>query len=196
MASSHVSCRFLLAADGASSGIRKQFNSEYSGTSASSQWYIVDAVAASPAAEAALLQVPSSHLNYNRKPLTFPAAMAALQLLLRQRRRLRPRAHALLSLPPPLGVPAASRRRPALLRRPPPPRRRRPLPPARHPRGSKQFYGSFLTALTLTAGAIHVSQSRGVAVDVRAQRGAGRRRCALHASVQVPSSPEFTTANP
>jgi hypothetical protein len=53
---SSVSRRFLLAADGASSSIRKQLNAAYTGTTASSQWFIVDAVAASPDAEAALLE--------------------------------------------------------------------------------------------------------------------------------------------
>jgi hypothetical protein len=47
--------RFLLAADGASSSVRKQLRTAYAGTSAASQWYIVDAVCVSPQAEAALL---------------------------------------------------------------------------------------------------------------------------------------------
>ena len=48
--------RFLLAADGASSGVRKQLGAAYTGTSAASRWYIVDAVSVSPEAEALLLQ--------------------------------------------------------------------------------------------------------------------------------------------
>lgn len=52
----NISRRFLLAADGASSSVRKQFNAAYAGTSAASQWFIVDAVAASAEAEAQLLQ--------------------------------------------------------------------------------------------------------------------------------------------
>jgi 3-(3-hydroxy-phenyl)propionate hydroxylase len=48
--------RFLLAADGASSGVRKQLHASYTGSSSASQWLIVDAVASSPEAEQLLLQ--------------------------------------------------------------------------------------------------------------------------------------------
>ncbi len=51
-----ASRRFLVAADGASSGIRKRFDAVYAGTSASSRWLIVDAVAACAEAEALLLE--------------------------------------------------------------------------------------------------------------------------------------------